>query len=683
MQLITDMNLSAPVCFGLEKLNAYDGNLDLVLDAELPGQAYRRTCGEKAVIIAASDDAGFMYGLLDLADALKRGEQLTDREVKPYLENRGLKFNIPLDARTPSYGDASTSATKNIPQMWEMSFWTEFLDRMAENRYNVLSLWTLSPFPSLVRIPEYPDACLDDVKISAHPFKADLRGQRMYDEDHKKNLITVKKITIDEKIDFWRSVMQYAADRCIRVMIFTWNVFVYGTEDSPYGLTDSMDNEVTKDFIRCGTRALMQTYPLLAGIGITTGENMKFDQDSLYKGESSFYGTDVAYIRGTYGKGVEDYMAKDPERKFVFIHRMQMSRYEEIISAYREFPCDFEISFKYSQAHMYSSTKPQFITSFLKEKAKDVKVWLTVRNDDYYMYRWGDPEYAREYLTNMPSECLSGFYMGPDGYRWGRDYATRNDDVHPLWVDKMWFMYSIWGKLSYDLSLSSQALRADIKARFGLTEEVTGKLYEAWCEVSRIIPELDCTHWHHFDFQWYPEGCCMYYPNELDKLCFANIHEFMECDSITDGEYASVKEYAEARAAGRSPARISPEVTAASIRRHVTRAKELLPELEAVEGCKEFSETVKDIRAMAVLGEYYVLKLEAAMDMAVFRLTGEKALQEEAVEKLTEAAPIWKQYSAMTVARNIPQVLTRMCAKVNVQEFDEYADLDILLAREG
>lgn len=35
----------------------------------------------------------------------------------------------------------------------------------------------------------------------------------------------VKSISIDEKIEFWRWVMQQAADRGIRVYVFTWNVF--------------------------------------------------------------------------------------------------------------------------------------------------------------------------------------------------------------------------------------------------------------------------------------------------------------------------------------------------------------------------------------------------------------------------------------------------------------------------
>ncbi len=693
MKLISDFVLSAPVRFGLDKLSMFTGTLCLRQDPALPSQCYRRTCTEADVTIDASDDAGFLYGLLGLSDSLRRSDPLTDETVTPYLKNRGLKFNIPLDARTPSYSDASTSATLNIPEMWSMDFWTEFLDRMAENRYNLLSLWTLSPFPSLVQIPEYPEACLDDVKISARSFHADLRGRHVYDRDHHDNLITVKRMTIGEKIEFWRNVMQYAADRCVRVMIFTWNVFVYGTEDSPYGLTDAMDNPATMDFIRYGTRALLETYPLLAGLGVTTGENMAFDESLLDRGESSFYGKDVAYIRNTYGRGVEDYYNRHPDRKFVFIHRMQMSRYEEIIAAYRNFPCDFEISFKYSQAHMYSSTRPQFIAGFLKEKSPDVKVWLTVRNDDYYLYRWGNPSYAREYLENMPVSCLAGFYMGADGFTWGRDHAARGDgftsgqdhaargDARPLWIDKMWYMFRIWGLLSYDPALPDEAFRRELAARFNIPACQAEKLDLAWREVSLIIPELNCTHWHHYDFQWYPEGCCMY-DQDLDKLCFANINEFVTCGSIPDGEYASVREWAEAKAAGKEPDRRSPEETVRSIQAHVHTAEALLPELESSASGKEYIETLKDIQAMALLGRYYALKETAAMALALYRITGDQTLQTRAVENLTEAAPIWKEYAAATVSRNIPQILARLCARVDLTEFNTYADMDISLAKE-
>ena len=44
-----------------------------------------------------------------------------------------------------------------------MDFWRETFDDMARHRYNVISLWSLNPFPSIVKVPEFPNVALDDV----------------------------------------------------------------------------------------------------------------------------------------------------------------------------------------------------------------------------------------------------------------------------------------------------------------------------------------------------------------------------------------------------------------------------------------------------------------------------------------------------------------------------------------
>lgn len=90
--------------------------------------------------------------------------------------------------------------------------------------------------------------------------------------------MTIKKLTMDEKIQFWREIMEYAAERCIRVSLFTWNIFVYGTEDSGYGLTVDQNNPVMRDFVSCGTKARMDTYPLLAGIGVEENHPLLVDK---------------------------------------------------------------------------------------------------------------------------------------------------------------------------------------------------------------------------------------------------------------------------------------------------------------------------------------------------------------------------------------------------------------------
>jgi len=136
-------------------------------------QSYQFSRPEAGTLVVTGADAcGAMYGGLDVAEAVRLGTlaELDAAEHVPFIARRGIKFNIPLDARTPSYSDASDSAQANIPEVWSTDFWHEFLDEMARHRFNVLSLWNLHPFPSLVKVPEYPDVALDDVLPPTVPF---------------------------------------------------------------------------------------------------------------------------------------------------------------------------------------------------------------------------------------------------------------------------------------------------------------------------------------------------------------------------------------------------------------------------------------------------------------------------------------------------------------------------------
>jgi hypothetical protein len=659
--------------------------LMLIWDRTIKPQGYRRRCIREIIYLYASDEAGMMYAILDLGKEIGQGRSLIsleDREVTPYLMNRGIKLNIPLDARTPSYSDASDSAVQNIRHMWEYEFWTELLDRMAVEHYNVLSLWTLSPFPSLVKIPEYPLTALQDVKRSLRPAKADLSGWGMYSEDMEQSLVTVKKLSIEEKIAFWQSIMEYAKNRCIKIMIFTWNLFVYGTEHTPYGITCDQSNPVTRDYIYYGTRALMDTYPLLAGIGVTSGEHMRRDE------------TDIPFLADTYGRAVRDYLKEHPERDFEFIHRMQYTRYDSIMEEFKDFPCPFGISFKYSQAHMYSGSRPAFIRDFLQEKNPDIKIWLTVRNDDFYMYRWGDPAFALDYLKGMPAKMMKGFYMGADGYTWGRDYISLKNNSHPLVIARMWYMFSIWGQLSYNIKLSEDFFRRELELKFGA--EYKG-LYEAWKSASLIIPIVNQVHWHDYDFQWYPEGCCMY-DFETDKLIFADINEFVTCPAMPGGEYLSVEDYCEALLKGEKAAKKNPIQAAASIRDLASRALAWTKQFWEINNIKkqsagendipdmdrmkldELKATVEDMEALSYLGQYYADKLEAAMKLCLYRKSGDRKAREEAVALLREAALSWAVYSAKSKSLYKPQLLTRLCGIVDVQRFDNLAELDVLYA---
>src|SRR5271169_5440377 len=416
----------------------------------------------RTYVVLAADAAGAMYGGLDLAEAIRLDtlDTLRDSDHAPHIARRGIKFNIPLDVRTPSYSDAGDAAQQNIPEMWSFDFWRTFLDELARHRYNVLSLWSLHPFPSLVKVPEYPDVALDDVQRTT--LRLDdtfsFNGTDMTRPDMLRSVETVRRITIAEKIRFWRDVMQYAHDRGIAVYLFTWNIFTFGATGK-YGITPAQDNPVTMDYFRKSVRETVLTYPLLDGMGITAGEEMKERKDEFAK---------EPWLWKTYGEGIRDALKLQPGRDFRLIHRYHQTALAPILDAFKPYPSRFDLSFKYSVAHMLSSPAPPFAKESLQELPANLRMWMTVRNDDIYSFRWADPEFARAYVNNMPGpDKLAGFYMGPDGTIWGRDFlSTEPETPRPLVIEKQWFSFMLWGRLSYEPSLPDALFERTLAERF-------------------------------------------------------------------------------------------------------------------------------------------------------------------------------------------------------------------------
>ncbi len=228
-------------------------------------------------------------------------------------------------------------------------------------------------------------------------------------------------MTIDEKIAFWRAVMQYAKDRNVVFYVVTWNIFVNGT-GGQYGITDDIDNETTIDYFRKSVKQMFLTYPHLAGIGLTTGENMP-GSDFQAKENWAFE---------TYAQGVLDAAREMPGRKITFIHRQHMAGAKDIARRFAPLiehkDIDFIFSFKYAKAHAYSSTRQTYHPGFV-EDIGDLKTIWTLRNDDVYFFRWGSPGFVREFIKNIPYDVSRGFYLGSDQYIWGREFLSTEPET--------------------------------------------------------------------------------------------------------------------------------------------------------------------------------------------------------------------------------------------------------------
>lgn len=672
MNLIVDYPCGALDFGGAELRKALGTGTEQVAvfsrSVELPEQGYRVSLEDGAIRIAGADTAGALYGMLDTARHFAAGvdrRTLPARTVTPYLLRRGIKFNIPLDARTPSYADAGDSAQENIAHVWDFSFWQGFLDRMALNTFNVLSLWSLSPFPSLVLIPEYPETALADVKRAGHVPRGTLRGTGLYTEEQEKTLVTVKKLSIEEKIEFWRAVMQYAADRCIDVYLFTWNLYVYGAQYGNYGITDDPGNPVSQDYIRRGTETLIRTYPLLRGIGVTAGENMRREWKIDVR-------EDVEWVRDTYGAGIIAALKDESDRRFSLIHRAHMTGPDQMEAVFADFPHTFEMSYKYSMAHVYSAVQPCFGDAFFKSLKGGRKTWLTLRDDDFYLLPWGDADFVRDYLRGLPREAV-GFYLGPDGIVWGKDYAPRDPRRSGAYFfDRHWLTFALWGRLSYDIDAPPLW-----KAEFG-----SPPVYEALTEASKALLIPQRVYWHNFDFQWYIEASASYLDEE-DALIFHTLDDIIRGESCPGSGYLSIAEYCGGLLKGEPAPGITPLEAAADIERRCLRALELL-EAAGPEGRADADDrgpAWADIEAMSRLGLYYAYKFRAGVSLCLYRRTQRPADQAEAVAQAEQSAANWTAYSALIAARYRPRRLGRLRNPVSPDMFDHCARFDVVIAQ--
>ena len=420
---------------------------------------------------------------------------------------RGTKFNIPLDLRNPSYSDMSDSAQQNIATVWDFEFWRAYLDALARDRYNYVSLWNLHPFPSMVKVPEYPDVALNDV----------WRSKIKFDEDYPTRttgLVTPAMLADKEvvKHTHHRTEDRFLAPRdAIRegpehrfLRDDVEHVHVWRRRQVRHHRRHRQ-SEDSRLFPR--QRARDVSHLSIAARHRAHGRR-KHGRRVRTLATRAFQAKEN-WAFATYGQGVLDAARAEPQRQFRLIHRQHETRAQDIATTFQPVIAqpnvDFVFSFKYAQAHALSSTAQTFHKGYL-ESLGDLKTLWTLRNDDALMYRWAAPDFVREFVKNIPYEKSQGYYFGSDMWVWGREFLALDPKLQrQLEIEKHWLHFLLWGRLGYDPTLDNERIAALVGARFPGID--ANEVSVAWQDASMIYPLVTGFHWADFDFQWYIEAC--------------------------------------------------------------------------------------------------------------------------------------------------------------------------------
>ena len=607
----------------------------------------------RTITVRGADPTGAMYGGLDIAEAIRLGtlETLRDSDHTPHIARRGIKFNIPLDKRQPSFDDNGTSGQENFQHAWDMAFWRDYLDTIARQRYNVLSLWNRHPFPTLVRVPGYEAVALDDVYNK--------KGQ------------LIRRMPHAEKVKFWNDVIAYAESRGIDVWWYVWNIHVYGSEETSYGITDSPDNPTTKDYIRKSVTQLFLTYPKLKGLGLCPGEHFgDRNKDHDFKEQ---------WCWDVYGEGVLDYKQTNAQREIGFVHRYWLTDFKYIGRRFEKLPDGYDLEYKYSKARLYSAPNPPFAKKdILDATPPTMKTWWNLRNDDIFLVRWGDPEYVKQAVLSFPGNGrTAGYVLGSDRFCWGRESASKTpSSPRQLENEKHWYSFLLWGRLGYDPETSPELLKGLIASRLKTTQ--SAKLYDTWQAASRIIPLVNRTRYVPWDYMWWVEGCR---GNLLDKSIqgFHTVNIFLDprWGGMEGTQHVGIPEFV----SGKRNSGITPLASADQLDALANDALKGAAEINDG-GNPELHETLGDIRAQARLGQYYAAKIRGTVSAGLFRRTGEARHQTEAVAHLEKALGAWHDY-----ARELDANYTNRLYIAGQKTFDWFDDsgprVDIEIARKG
>lgn len=630
-----------PIQYGIRNLeqfisvtrvdNPNEANLQLLISNQknLTPEGYLIKKSKGVISVIGADRRGIMYGLLEIADQLKYGtswDDIQEKEVIPRFPFRAIKFNLPYMAYRSHASIAQHSATCR-----DLDFWEKYLDMMVQNRYNALSLWSLHLFHYMVIPESFPEASqFNEVEMADW-----------------KNL--------------WTTIFKMAKERGIETYIINWNTFTspsfarvhnpelgwYNSHPWHFGSGDT--SKITEKYTREIIRQVIDEYPDLTGLGITLGERMgdqTVDERRAWLDRTIFAGMN------------------DASRKIKFVYRAPLSANshsggstseendlrtrQQIERLDTDGPVWLE--FKYNWSHGHSSPNLFIVHGGkLTDKYKnpvptDYKYIWTIRNEDFFVHRWAQPDFVRQFIKNNGQAYVGGCFIGSEVFIPALDYTSK-DGRHKTWdysFERLWQWYSVWGNLLYDEATPDEKFANELEVRYGYNQ---GKRsLEAWKLASKVPLHFASFHQGRNDLTLYTEGFCGFRENR--SVDFFDIERFINHPVLDTIRYINIADYIKQNKKVKKGI-ISPLALADSLDFIHDQCLGLV-ELIADE---DISPTTKaelaDITAWAWYAKYFADKIRAGIALAEYRINGIDQ-REEALKYLNKCVTHWSEYAKAT-----------------------------------
>ena len=639
-------------------------SLSILLDSKsgIAKEGYRLSVEPRQLVLTASDATGLLYGLLDIAEEIKWGiavESIKERTETPRLQFRAIKYNLPYMAYR---SDASTA--QHFATCRDITYWEKFLDMMMENRFNVLSLWSLHLYHYMVIPENYPEA--------THLSYWEMQDWK----------------------NFWTQLFHMAKVRGIDTYIINWNTFVspsfaaahhvaeYSMRPWHYGKGDT--NKIVMYYTREVLTQVINEYPELSGLGITLGERMGDQSPDERRGwlDSTFFAA----------------MAQ-ADRKIKFIYRAPLSankgsggstsEMNDLKSRQQIEQLDTDgpvwVEFKYNWSHGHSSPDLFIVHGGkLTDKYRNplptkYKYIWTVRNEDFHVNRWGQSDFIRKFISNNATDYVGGCFIGSEGYIPAFDDFSKNGSFR-TWqyaFERQWLFYAMWGRLLYNPNYNDENFARLIEKKYNTN--LGNKILTAYKAASTVPLHFASYYQGRNDLSLYTEGFTAW--REFKPVSFIDINKLIHHQVLDTIRYINIADYVKNK--GSLPDKMmSPLQLADSLDKIATLAMDQLLSIRKQNLSELANCELQDIESWSWFGRYFAQKLRAGVALEQYRAGQKPKQQQQALTYLTSCVELWENYVQSVTMYNTYNFKFHTDTDVSWSAMVNYVKADIELAKQ-
>ncbi len=599
-------------------------------DPEIKKEGFRIRKSGDSYIVTAIDRTGAMYGLLDIAEQIEMQKGLAgiaEKLENPRFDFRAVKYNLPwVSYRENESLQANTELSKDL------NMWASFLDMMAESRLNALTLWSMHPFPYMIRATNFPKAT---------PFS---------DEE------------LAEWKDFWTALFRMAKERGVDTYIINWNIFVSHSFKEHYGegntslWADGYTSPQIEQYTRETVTQVLNEYPDLTGLGITPGEAMQ-----------GWDGYQMAgWFERTFFEGIK---AADRDARFIYRaslhgdHRPHREAIDNAGIATPEKPIIVELKFNWSHGHSSTTlvrahggrTGEEYWSDPAPSHHK--MAWM-IRNEDFFRLRWGEPDFIREHIEVNGQDFAGGYFIGSECYIPAKDIFTNPDRKN--WdydFQRKWLYYIQWGRLLYNPGISDAVFANGFNKRY--PGNFGDEMVEAYKLSTRTTQRIAQFFEHTWDHSFYTEGLIG------NKRDFITVEEFINHTPI-EPSFVKIKEYGDG--SGNFGAKVTPLQVADELEEINRQAINIVNGINTSDDI--LISEIDDVMAWAHLGLYFAKKIRTAVALNQDR-------NADAVTYIKEARQHWLDLIEVTEDHYQPSHLAITGGYFHWKYFRNYVDAEV------